>query len=202
MTVAPKAAARSATAVPIAPSPTIPIVRPRSVRNLARPSFAHSRPLWRRIARWIWRKSTMVTPMTCSAIASPWMPRALVSATGAVAKLRKQEAGDARRRALDPPQARGRRELVGLHLRQERDVGVREFAEAVVAGGGVDDRQVRERLPEPVDLAGRQRPDRVGIDRRDDLHRPRRHSPDRPPRFSISRISPITIVLSAALTMS
>ena len=72
----------------------------------------------------------------------------------------------------------------------------------IVAGGGVDERQVGERLPEPIDLAGRQRPDRIGVDGRDDLHRFRRHSPDRPPRFSISRISPITIVLSAALTMS
>ena len=152
------------------------------------------------------RSNASVTPMTCSAIVTPWMPRELVSSNVAVGERREQQAADAGGSAVDPTEAGGAGELLGRKTRQQRRVRVADGLDQRLVAGRVHDRGVRQLAANPIDGARRGAASWEGRRRLRRFswrgHSGRVHSPDRPPRFSMRRISPITISRSTAFTMS
>src|SRR2546425_8374176 len=117
-------------------------------------------------------------------------------------QLRKHQTADADRGTLHPPQSRQRPKHIAIDERRERDVGLWQQTTERVAVPGFEEGVLRKLLPELVDEASRHDPNRGGTDDADEHVHRRRNVPDRPPLLNISFTSPMTIVLSTALTMS
>ena len=118
-------------------------------------------------------------------------------------KLGEHQAADANRGALHPLQTRRRWKDVAVDERCERDVGLGQQPPNGVAVPGVEEGVLRKIASQLIDEVPRQDPDRGRADHADqDLHRRRRKVPLLPPLLNISRMSPITMRLSTAFTMS
>ena len=118
---------------------------------------------------------------------------------------RKEHASDARRGAVNPLERFRGRELIGPHFRHEGDLRPWNQLDRLRFGRRVEERVLREDLPQVRDMRRGDVPGREGaVDADEDRLRGShaRKSPLRPPRFSTSRISPMTIRLSTALIMS
>jgi hypothetical protein len=119
----------------------------------------------------------------------------------AVDHRRKQHRSDAGRRAVDPPQPRRGRQVFGADLRRKCDLGVADHSERCLVVRGVAELVCRELAAERLHVLHRDVPHHErAVDGDEDDHA--RNSPLRPPRFSTRRMSPITMALSTALTMS
>ena len=120
----------------------------------------------------------------------------------AVDHLGVQQAADARRRRLDPAQPRERGKDVPVHIGRECDIGFREKAADGRAVPGFEKRVLREVFLQMAGEGARHHPGgRITDDAEEDVHG-LRYVPLRPPRLYTRRISPITIALSTAFTMS
>jgi hypothetical protein len=112
-----------------------------------------------------------------------------------------EHAADPRGRAVDPAEGGGRGEMAAIDLPGKDDLGVSDERERLGFCRRVQQRVLWKGAAEAFDVRPRDVPDgERTVDGDEDLHA--RYSPLLPPRFSISRISPMTIALSTALIMS
>ena len=142
-----------------------------------------------------------MTASTCSAIVPADIPREFVMTTGLLT-ISGNNIPPTPAAGLCSHRSRRRHgQLRAGNLAGKDDIDVRVHGQRLGIAAGVEERVRGKPLPQAIDVGRRNGPDlERAVDGDEDGHA--RYSPLRPPRFSTSRMSPMTIALSTAFTMS